>query len=242
MGVGMGAATGAALGTAARPPSLKERQRQERERLILQAAQELLFERGYHDMSIDDLAARVGISKGTVYLHFASKEDLVLALLDRGRRDLLQTLDAILSSNATPREKLRAILERVYSGMSCTQFQVISTIFQNPALFGRMAEKRQALAEAWDAPMERIAAVLDEGKALGEFDPAFPTPIMLSLFRSLLTPHACQRLVVQEGMPPDAIVRYLIQFFFKGIAANPHEAHEGIAEAHCGAREGPPPA
>jgi len=241
MGVGMGAGMGAAIGAATRPPSLKERQRQERERLILRAAEELLFERGYHDMAIEDLAARVGISKGTVYLHFASKEDLVLALFERGRHDLLQTLDATLSTAATPREKLRAILERVYSGMSCKQFQVISEAFQNPALFGRMAEKRQALGEVWDAPMKRIAAVLDEGKALGEFDPAFPTPIMLSLFRSLLTPHAYQRLVVQEGMPPDAVVRNLIQFFFKGIAANPHEGHEGIAEAHCGAQEGPSP-
>src|SRR5581483_8243141 len=61
--------------------SLKERQRQEREQLILRAARELLMERGYHDMSIDEIAERVGISKGTVYLHFASKEDLVLALL-----------------------------------------------------------------------------------------------------------------------------------------------------------------
>ena len=233
---------GASMSATTRTLSLKERQRQERERLILRAAEELLFERGYHDMSIDDLAALVGISKGTVYLHFASKEDLVLALFERGRRDLLQTLDAILSSAATPREKLRAILERVYSGMSSTQLQVISAVFQNPAMFGRFAEKRQALAEAWDAPMGRIAAVLDEGKAQGEFDAAFPTPIMLSLFRSLLTPHACQRLVIQEGMPPDAVVRYLTQFFFKGIAANPQEAYEGIAEAHCGAREGPSPA
>jgi TetR/AcrR family transcriptional regulator, fatty acid metabolism regulator protein len=230
MVVGTSTTTSATTSATTRTPSLKERQRQEREQLILQAAHELLFERGYHDMSIDDLAARVGISKGTVYLHFASKEDLVLALLERGRRDLLQTLDAILSSNGTPREKLRAILERVYSGMSCKQFQVISTVFQNPAMFGRLAEKRQALVEAWDAPMERIAAVLDEGKAQGEFDTAFPTPIMLSLFRSLLTPHAYQRLVVQEGMPPDAVVRYLTQFFFKGIAAGDvGQVHPGAA-------------
>ncbi|MFL5699301.1 MAG: helix-turn-helix domain-containing protein, partial [Ktedonobacteraceae bacterium] len=59
------------------PRTLKERQRQEREALILQAAEEVLIEKGYHEMSMDEIAARVGISKGTVYLHFASKEDLV---------------------------------------------------------------------------------------------------------------------------------------------------------------------
>ena len=63
--------------------SLKERQRKERADLILQAAEEVLSERGYHEMSIDEIAARVGIAKGTVYLHFASKEDLVFALFER---------------------------------------------------------------------------------------------------------------------------------------------------------------
>src|SRR5690348_7655278 len=99
---------------AARPPSLKERQRRERERLILQAAEELLVERGYHEMSIDEIAGRVGISKGTVYLHFPSKEDLAVALLGHGVRNFHEALEATLSSDATPRAKLRAIIERVY--------------------------------------------------------------------------------------------------------------------------------
>ena len=50
------------------PRSLKEKQRQEREALILQAAEEVLMEKGYHETSIDEIAARVGIAKGTVYL------------------------------------------------------------------------------------------------------------------------------------------------------------------------------
>ncbi len=57
------------------PLSLKERQRREREELILQVAEEVLLEKGYYEASIDEIAARVGIAKGTVYLHFASKED-----------------------------------------------------------------------------------------------------------------------------------------------------------------------
>src|SRR5579871_1033504 len=74
---------------------LKERQRLEREQLILEAADDLMLERGYHDTSIDDIAARVGISKGTVYHHFTSKEDLVVALLERGMRHLQATFDEI---------------------------------------------------------------------------------------------------------------------------------------------------
>ena len=71
------------------PRSLKEKQRQEREELILQAAEEVLAEKGYYETSVDEIAARVGIAKGTVYLHFPGKEDLVIAILERNAQALV---------------------------------------------------------------------------------------------------------------------------------------------------------
>lgn len=214
-------------------PSLKERQRQERERLIVQAAAEMLVERGYHDMAIDEIAARVGISKGTVYLHFASKEDLVLALLDRGMRDFVQRLSQVLDAPGSPREKLRRIFERVY-GASALRFQMLHAVFQDSTLMGRLHEKRQSHEEIWDEPMRRIGELFEAGKASGDFDPAIPTPVLQSLFWSLLTPHTYRRLVVEQQLSLDAVVDQLSRFFFKGIAARGHPDAEapGGAEAN----------
>ena len=75
------------------PRSLKERQREERAELILQAAEAVLTEKGYYDTTIDEIAARVGIAKGTVYLHFPSKEDLVVALWEREMVTFLTIID-----------------------------------------------------------------------------------------------------------------------------------------------------
>jgi AcrR family transcriptional regulator len=200
------------------PGSLKERQRHERECLILQAAGDLLVVRGYHDMSIDDIAAQVGISKGTVYLHFASNEDLAIALLERGVRSFHCALEETLSTDVAPREKLQTIIEQVYSDVSGRHFQLIHIIFQDPALLGRMVEARRALGERWGEPSQRIAAVLEEGKARGDFDPTMPTPVMVSLFWSLLSPHTYRSLVEREGIPPEAVARHISRFFFQGIA------------------------
>src|SRR5207302_10908597 len=81
---------GATMQPVTAPRSLKEKQRQEREALILQVAEEVLMEKGYHEMSIDEIATRVGIAKGTVYLHFSSKEDLVVAIFERDMQKFLQ--------------------------------------------------------------------------------------------------------------------------------------------------------
>lgn len=199
--------------------SLKERQREERERLILEAAEKLLLERGYHETSIDDIAARVGISKGTVYLHFASKEDLVFALLTRGMRAFLQRIDDILSGTGTAREKLATLIEQAYGDMAGQRFQLFSAIFQSPEIHSRLADRRNQMRELWDERQQRIAALLEAGKAEGEFDCDMPTPIMLSLLAGMLSPHGYQRLVVEEHMPGDLVVCHLRRFFFKGIAA-----------------------
>jgi TetR/AcrR family transcriptional regulator, fatty acid metabolism regulator protein len=199
--------------------SLKERQRQEREQLILQAADELLLEKGYHETSIDEIAALVGISKGTVYLHFASKDDLVFALIERGMRQLQTALDAILSSPGTPSEKLNAVLRKMYAGMMSRQrMELVEALFRNPELHTRLMERREMFSAIWGDPQRRISGLLEEGKAAGEFDRDVPTPVMLRLFWSMLSPQHFKPLIVEERMPGDVVIAHLSRFFFKGVA------------------------
>ena len=197
--------------------SLRERQRQEREDLILRAAADLFVERGFHDTSMEDIAARVGIAKGTVYLHFASKEDLALALVDQAARRFASTLDAILTSGDTPRAKLEAIFDRTFSAIGDGISQALSAVFRNPEVIARMSEKKEYMAAVWREPSRRLSAVLDEGKALGEFDPDMPTPIMLNLLWSLVAWRRGEHQTAAD-IPPAELARQVRRFFFKGIA------------------------
>ena len=99
----------------ARAASLKERQREERAALILRAASDLLIEKGYHDASMDEIAARVGISKGTLYLHFASKEALVVRLLEQEIAEYLALIDQVVRQRLTVRARLERILLETYT-------------------------------------------------------------------------------------------------------------------------------
>lgn len=205
------------------PPSLKERQRQEREALILRVATDLFAERGYHEMSLDDIAARVGISKGTIYLHFARKEDLVIALLEQGIGAFLKSFDETLSSSASPTEKLRAIIAQFHFSMADQRHQVIGALLQNPEIHSRMAEFRQGMRQRWEEPRRRLTEVIEQGKAEGDFDPALPTPIVLNLLMGLLTPYSYRRLLAEEGMTSAEITEGLSRFFLKGIARDAAE-------------------
>ena len=200
-------------------PSLKERQRQERERLILRAAMELLAQRGYHDMSLEDIAARVGIAKGTIYLHFARKEDLVLALMEYGMNSFLRTLDEALSGEASPQEKLHAVIEQLVGSLADPKRQLITAVMQNPEIRNRLAERREAMGERWKEPRRRLAEVIDQGKAEGVFDTKLPTPLILNMLIGLLSPYSHQEPGEQANLSTQEMTALLSRFFFKGIAA-----------------------
>src|SRR6266404_3412427 len=81
---------------------------------ILDATDRLLTRYGYKKMTIEDLANEVGIGKGSIYLHFSSKEEIALSHIDRIIERLKQKLSAITSKSSGVEKRLQEMLiERV---------------------------------------------------------------------------------------------------------------------------------
>jgi TetR/AcrR family transcriptional regulator, fatty acid metabolism regulator protein len=202
--------------------SLKEKQRQEREELIVRVAEEVLMEKGYHETSMDEIATRVGVAKGTVYLHFPSKEELVVAVFRRDLQVFLQKVEAAAVSAGTPREKLEAILQVMSQDLFSKRIQLLYSLYNgaNAELKRLFMEKKSCVREMWEPVTALVTSLLEEGKANGEFDSSLPTPVMLSAFFSLLSPRSYERLMMENQMPPEEAVKHLGHIYFKGIAAN----------------------
>ncbi len=201
--------------------SLKERQRQEREDLILQVAEEVILEKGYRETGMDEIAARVGIAKGTLYLHFARKEDLIFALVKRGLQALLVKMEQIYTGPGTPHARLEAILRLQYEGNFSKHSQFLMGMNHNEELYTLFKERREELETLLAEVTVRVKALFDEGKAGGEFDAAIPTEVMYHLFITMLTPRLYKMLVLGGTMKPDELVNCLSRVFFTGIAADP---------------------
>lgn len=200
--------------------SLKERQRQQRENLILLASAEVLLEKGYHEMNMEEVAARVGIAKGTLYLHFPRKEDLVLALLEQQMQDILQAVHQTATSSGTVRSRLESLLRTTYKRLSDERGRILYALFGAVELRPLLRERHHALLEQLSTTLEDL---INEGKSSGEFDVSIPTPIMLSTFSSLLASYSFKRVILDDTVSPDELVRYVGQIFFRGVA-NPQPA------------------
>jgi AcrR family transcriptional regulator len=81
-----------------------------REDAIIQSVNRLLAEKGYEAMTVDEVAADVGIAKASLYKHFTSKEDLAAAAMVSVMRRAQTFLDE-LPANASAIDKLRGVVQ-----------------------------------------------------------------------------------------------------------------------------------
>jgi len=79
----------------------RAREKAQRRREILDAARQEFFERGFHQPTVDDVAARAEVSKGTIYLYFKSKEEILAHLLLEGLDLLVEQMKAACSPEHT---------------------------------------------------------------------------------------------------------------------------------------------
>jgi len=92
---------------------VRQRRKQERPAELIAAALELFVERGFTATKLDDVAARAGVSKGTLYLYFASKEELFKAVIQQGILPVLaQGEEMLLRHQGSARSLLQDLMHR----------------------------------------------------------------------------------------------------------------------------------
>jgi AcrR family transcriptional regulator len=135
---------------------------------ILDATDRLLARFGYRKMTVEDIATEAGIGKGTVYLHFSSKEEVVLSHIDRIVERLRDRLKEIARSDATAAERLRLmLLTRVLFRFDSIQHYTQSLNDLLAALRPGLLRRR---AQYFESEAQIFADVLTSGRQSGEFN------------------------------------------------------------------------
>ncbi|MFN2218335.1 MAG: TetR/AcrR family transcriptional regulator [Anaerolineae bacterium] len=157
------------MSTAARRAREKAQRRQE----ILDAARREFFERGFHSPTVDDVAARAEVSKGTIYLYFESKEEILAHLLLEGLDLLVEQMEAVCrpesstTAECTLRQLATAYLKFCQSNPS--YFRLIMAFDR-----GRFEESisselhRQVMNKSLQG-LDMLARTIEQGASSGVF-------------------------------------------------------------------------
>ena len=163
---------------------------------------------------MDEIATRVGISKGTLYLHFKSKEDLIFMLIEEEISKFLVVIDQILIQEISVHDRLEYILLESYQSIqSGRQFLLaLRSIGINRGLIRDRLEEQVSMAGL----MSRITNLFDEGKRNGEFDGTVPTSIMVSIFLGLMEIYSNEQSEVNQ-LSPEQLLKSVSHLFFHGL-------------------------
>jgi len=146
-----------------------ERRKESRPSELLAAALELFVERGYAATRLDDIAARAGVSKGTLYLYFPNKEELfkalvrenIVALLDRFRAE-------VEASDAPSAQLLDLFLRSWWRDFGATRLAGLTKLIMAEA--GNFPEVARFFHDEVIRPNgELLGSIIARGIARGEF-------------------------------------------------------------------------
>jgi len=170
----------------------KQREVQEREQLLMQVARRMLIEQGYAGLSMDSLAEATEYSKGTIYQHFSTKEDLVTALAIESMERRVELFLRAEQFVGQPRERMVGIgvADEIFGRLETQHYQS-EFIIKLANLRDRASDARkEALSKLETACFGCVVRIVQSGIDSGDLAHTIPPhEIVYSVFTMALGTH-----------------------------------------------------
>jgi AcrR family transcriptional regulator len=147
-------------------PKLRPEIRIERRQELIDAAWRCAARRGFRDLTVDDVCAEAGVSKGAFYGYFEQKQDLLLALLEDDAAALNRELERITGTSSSGVERVRRFAQAMLArGDDAARVQVRADLWADLLTEDTV---RRRLADVTQRRRELVRSWIDEGIASGE--------------------------------------------------------------------------
>lgn len=192
-----------------------------RTREILTAAREVMEQSGLETMTMDEIAGAAGLAKGTLYLYFQSKDELIEALISQVGENILLDLEAILKEPGTPPEKIQRVGALLLDYL--TRERVLFPIYARDLLRKGQGTRQgfwrhlQAMEDKFVTLVSRLFA---QGIAAGQFIPADPR-LLTFLFRGMIRGIGYYQMAEGPEMTVKEALPVLLSFLSSGLARQP---------------------
>ena len=195
--------------------SFKAQMLQVREDAIVQAVNRLLAEKGFDAMTVDEVAAKVGIAKASLYKHFPSKEDLAAAAMVRvmGRA---QEFFGSLSEQISPQDNLRAAVRWTMALKLAGDMPSLPS--QNSSLRATLMSNKAYMDGLIDVS-DRLGAWIEAAQANGSISHRFPAIAVLYTLYARACDPVLEFLQMGGQHSDEEIIDLVLATCFEGLNA-----------------------
>lgn len=181
---------------------------------LMEAAQSVFVEAGYHGAAMDEIAERARVSKPVLYQHFPGKLDLYLALIDQHTNEVPQLVKAAMASTDDNSERIPAAIGAFFDFVERKDaaFRLVfeSDLTNEPEVASRVEQMSGKCADA-------VAAVIQEDTGLGDDEALMLGAAMVGMAQVV----ARYWLQQPHRMPRDQAVELVATLGWRGLAGFP---------------------
>lgn len=156
----------------------------QRENDILECALNFISQEGIAALTMDKLVKALPYSKGTVYNHFSGKEDLLLALCNRGMKILAEMFDRAATYDGIPRERALCMFfaYMLYAKLSPTQFMLVLTAKTDSVTKKASVTRQNEHLELEGRLIKPAVEIFANAQKQGELNPPIPLTLQQITF------------------------------------------------------------
>ena len=188
-----------------------------REDAIVSTVNRLLAEKGFDLMTVDEVAADVGIAKASLYKHFSSKEALAAAAMIRVLVRALTFMQTLSAQPAlSPLEKLKAVARWTMEVQLAGEMPSLPA--QNSSLRAALVADKTYLARLMEVS-DQLGEWITEAQAQGAIDPALPPEVVLYTLYARACDPVLGLLKAGGNHSDEQIIQILLSTSFGGLLA-----------------------
>ncbi|MFH1197718.1 MAG: TetR/AcrR family transcriptional regulator [bacterium] len=203
----------------------REREKESRKQAIIAAAEEVIFSKGYDHATMDDIAEKAELSKGTLYLYFKSKEEVYIAIILRAMQIMGRLFEEAVTGQPNGLLKVRAIGEaymkfhREYPNyyQAMMYFSKMQIDADSPA--GAELKAFHKNKDVMDLFIDSIKEGINDGSLRSDLSPEHTAIILWGATSGLL------QLITLKGnaldhhfnVLPEDVINYFMSFILRGL-------------------------
>jgi TetR/AcrR family transcriptional regulator of autoinduction and epiphytic fitness len=198
-------------------PTFREQVLRVREDAIVSAVNRLLAEKGFEAMTVDEVAADVGIAKASLYKHFPSKEALAAAAMVRVLDRALAFIDQqAAQDNVRPIDQLKAVTRWTLQAQLAGEMPSLPA--QNSTLRTALMQHRTYLDRVMTVS-ERLGAWITAAQAAGEIDLRLPPEAVLYTLYARACDPVLGFMRAGGSLSDEQVIEVVLSTCFDGLAA-----------------------
>jgi len=154
-----------------------------RQEEIKKAVLDIIYTDGLKNLSTRNLAKRISISEGTIFRHFATKQDIILSIIKDVQIDFIGSLRSIANSNVEPEERLKRFLCQTVTYL--TKNKGITMLMFSEATQNNDTVLKENLLQIFNNQKKLVSKIILDGITIGNWDESIPVENMAMLYMGI---------------------------------------------------------